>query len=184
MQLQKKVDCNPPIDVFEGAHLKRLIDGARNMFPPVPKPRREPITRDLLLKILPDLPTGRTGLDRDNANVYAAFCIAFAGFMRMGEFEYSANMASNKGTRPRILRRSDINFAADSNTATLLLRRSKTTSTGPGSGSFSQPQAKQLALSLHFDDSSTPIRKSTPTNRYSASRAKTRRPHAPVFSLA
>jgi integrase len=96
------------------------------MFPPGPKRRREPITRDLLLKILPDLPTGRTGLDRDNANVYAAFCVAFAGFMRMGEFTYSAAMASNKGTRPRILRRSDINFAADSNTATLLLRRSKT----------------------------------------------------------
>jgi hypothetical protein len=49
-----------------------------------------------------------------------------AGFMRMGEFAYSAAMASNKGTRPRILRRSDINFAADSNTATLLLQRSKT----------------------------------------------------------
>lgn len=108
-------------DVFESVHLKRLIKGARNVFPPAPKRTRHPITMTILKSILP-----RLSADKDDANIHAAFCIAFAGFLRMGEFTNTAKDLTALATSPRVLRRSDIIFSEDHNTATLLLRRSKT----------------------------------------------------------
>jgi hypothetical protein len=39
----------------------------------------------ILQSILPPL-----SANKDNANVHAAFCVAFAGFLRMGEFTNTA----------------------------------------------------------------------------------------------
>jgi len=108
-------------DVFDSVHIKRLIKGARNVFPPAPKRTRHPITMAILKSILPPL-----SADKDDANIHAAFCIAFAGFLRMGEFTNTAPGLTASGASPKILRRSDISFSENHDTATLLLRRSKT----------------------------------------------------------
>jgi hypothetical protein len=108
-------------DVFDSVHIKRLIKGARNVFPPAPKRTRHPITMTVLKSILPPL-----SADKDDANIHAAFCIAFAGFLRMGEFTNTATDLAASGASPKVLRRSDISFSENHDTATLLLRRSKT----------------------------------------------------------
>jgi hypothetical protein len=103
-------------DVFDSVHIKRLIKGARNVFPPAPKRTRHPITMTILKSILPPL-----SADKDDANIHAAFCIAFAGFLRMGEFTNTATDLAAPGASPKILRRSDISFSENHDTATLLL---------------------------------------------------------------
>jgi integrase len=108
-------------DVFDSVHIKRLIKGARNVFPPTPKRPRHPITLAILKGILPSLSD-----NKDEANIHAAFCIAFAGFLRMGEFTNTATDLAAPGASPQVLRRSDISFSENYDTATLLLRRSKT----------------------------------------------------------
>ena len=75
----------------------------------------------ILKSILPPL-----SADKDDANIRAAFCIAFAGFLRMGEFTNTATELAASGASPKVLRRSDISFSENHDTATLLLRRSKT----------------------------------------------------------
>jgi hypothetical protein len=102
-------------------NIKRLIKGARNVFPPAPKKIRHPITITILKSILPPLLT-----DKNDVNIYAAFCIAFAGFFRMDKFTNTATDLTVSGANPKVLRRSDINFSENHDTATLLFRRSKT----------------------------------------------------------
>lgn len=82
------VDLNLPTLVFESPHIQRLLDGAINLFSAKVKRKRLPLTRDVLLKILaPEASRGETQHDCLNAN--AAFSMAFAGFMRMGELRTS-----------------------------------------------------------------------------------------------
>lgn len=114
-------------DVFDSVHIKRLIKGARNVFPPSPKRIRHPITMTILKSILPSFST-----DKDDANIHAAFSIAFAGFLRMGEFTNTAADLTLSGASPKVLRRSDISFSENQDTATLLLRRSKTDANNSG----------------------------------------------------
>jgi hypothetical protein len=64
--------------------------------------------------------------NKDDANIHAVFCIAFASFLRMGEFTNTATELAASGTSPKVLRHSNISFSENHNTATLLLRRSKT----------------------------------------------------------
>jgi hypothetical protein len=75
----------------------------------------------ILKSILPPLLA-----DKDDNNIHAAFCIAFAGFLRMGEFINTATDFTASGASPKILRRSDISFSENHDIATLLLRRNKT----------------------------------------------------------
>jgi hypothetical protein len=87
------VDMGLPIDgIFDHPRLQRIIQGARRFHGEAGTRERLPITRDVLLKILQCLPRWRT--DIMQANLYAAFCLAFAGFLRVGEFtwtQYSSN---------------------------------------------------------------------------------------------
>jgi integrase len=82
------VDMGLPIDgIFDHPRLQRIIQGARRFFGEAGTRERLPITRDVLLKILQCLPRWHTDLMQ--ANLYAAFCLAFAGFLRVGEFTWS-----------------------------------------------------------------------------------------------
>jgi hypothetical protein len=73
--------------IFDHPRLQRIIHGARRFHGEAGTRERLPITRDLLLRILQCLPHWRT--DPMQANLYAAFCLAFAGFLRVGEFTWS-----------------------------------------------------------------------------------------------
>ena len=68
--------------VFDSPHLLRLVQGAWSLFPSR-KHERLPITRDILTRITPP-PTSR-----DDYHIDAAFKLAFAGFLRMGEFTHT-----------------------------------------------------------------------------------------------
>jgi hypothetical protein len=82
------VDMGLPIDgIFDHPRLQRIVQGARRFYGEAGTRERLPITRDVLLKILHCLPRWRT--DPMQANLYAAFCLAFAGFLRVGEFTWS-----------------------------------------------------------------------------------------------
>jgi hypothetical protein len=82
------VDMGLPTDgIFDHPRLQRIIHGARRFHGEAGTRERLPITRDILLKILQCLPRWRTDLLQ--ANLYAAFCLAFAGFLRVGEFTWS-----------------------------------------------------------------------------------------------
>jgi integrase len=82
------VDMGLPIDgIFDHPRLQRIVQGARRFYGETGTRERLPITRDVLLKVLQCLPRWRTDLMQ--ANLYAAFCLAFAGFLRVGEFTWS-----------------------------------------------------------------------------------------------
>ena len=75
------------LSVFQNPLLQRIIAGIRRMRGEAEIKERHPITRDLLIRIL--------YLCDDNtiagANLHAVFCLAFAGFLCIGEFTYSAD---------------------------------------------------------------------------------------------
>jgi hypothetical protein len=133
------VDRGLPTDVFNNEHIKRLIKGARRLFPQPPKRNRLPIIKSTLIKIAnAGLPLAETPLDSssthsfnsaviDNINGDAAFRLAFAAFLCMGEFTYTAKEAADPTTFVATkLTRSDVRFAEDYNYLILRLKRSKT----------------------------------------------------------
>jgi hypothetical protein len=81
------VDMSLPTDgIFDHARLQPIIHGARRFHDETGTRERLPITHDVLLKILQCLPHWRTDLLQ--ASLYAAFCLAFAGFLRVGKFTW------------------------------------------------------------------------------------------------
>ena len=110
--------------VFKSAPLARLVQGARNLFSG-PRRTRLPITSDLLTKIT------LSPISRDVLNTNAAFKLAFAGFLCMGEFTHSKQRAADsQAFSTASLTRSDVRLASDH--ATVRLKRSKTDSLNQG----------------------------------------------------
>ena len=73
------------LDVFSHLQLQRCIAGVRRLRGEADTKERRPITRDVLLQIL-------TSFDKTTllgATLHASFCLAFAGFLRIGEFTWS-----------------------------------------------------------------------------------------------
>ena len=72
-------------DSFYHSMLQRVIAGIRKFRGEAKAQEREPLTRDLLLRVLSLLDTAT----QYGATLHAAFCLAFAGFLRIREFTYS-----------------------------------------------------------------------------------------------
>lgn len=97
-----------------------MLSGARYLYPHIKK-ERLPITKDILEKITSSVP-----LSIEELNIDTAFKIAWAGFLRMGEFIYTkaeAQASTFVDTKPT---RSDITFSDNDQHPILRLKRNKT----------------------------------------------------------
>jgi hypothetical protein len=116
------VDRRIPVDVFKSEFLARVIAGIRRMTPYHEKKKSSPMTLDILNKFGAPVP----GSDSiDDLNITVAAKIAFAGFLRSGEFMYD-----DRGDRHTFintkLTRSDVTFGDNDEHVRLRLKRSKT----------------------------------------------------------
>lgn len=118
------VDRQLNLSPFEDEHVRRLVKGARNLFPQAQKRERFPITKDLLTRLL----SADVALEGriDSIHLSASFALAFAAFLRMGEFTYTAAQAGSRAFAHTQLTRGDIHFAEGLDYITLTLKRSKT----------------------------------------------------------
>lgn len=73
------------LEIFHTPLLERVIAGIRRFNGEPNVKERHPITRPVLRAMLTRLDKNT----RKGANLYAAFCLAFAGFLRMGEFTWA-----------------------------------------------------------------------------------------------
>ena len=81
------------IEQFHHPMLQRIVNGIRRLRGDTPKRERRPITRDILLQLVHQFDqTTLTG-----ATNHAAFCLAFAGFLRIGEFTWNNINTSDFG---------------------------------------------------------------------------------------
>ena len=103
--------------MFDSPYLLRLVQGARSLFPSR-KRERLPIIRDILSKITPP------STSRNDYHIDAAFKLAFAGFLRMGEFTYTYIKEITPSLKATGLTRSDLTLSTDY--AIIRLKRSKT----------------------------------------------------------
>lgn len=114
------VDGNWPVEVFENHRLRRIIRGALRMFPHLNKVRL-PITKRVLRKII-----HRRALDVSELNFDVACKVAWAGFLRSGEFTYSQDELIDPVFVQSHLCREDITFASNGQYAIVRLKFSKT----------------------------------------------------------
>ena len=119
------VDRNLPSDAFDNPRLERIIKGGKKLYPSIRK-ERHPITHDILEKIA-NFAVNHTGPDSlDELNLDVAFKVAWAGFLRMGEFTYSLLDLKKRSFQDTKLIRSDVSFSDTYQYATLRLKSSKT----------------------------------------------------------
>jgi hypothetical protein len=109
---------------FDSLCLRRIVQGAVNLFPAQPRAERTPISRNLLLHLVsPAATASENALDALAVN--AAFTLAFAAFLRMGEFTYpSSGLADRRRLEQEFLTPLRIKLAPDH--LLLVLPRSKT----------------------------------------------------------
>src|SRR5205814_1891120 len=78
------IDMGYDASAFDDPRLERFIRGGKRYYGDVGRRERLPITRDILIRILQQIPSTYDGI-----NIRAALCVAFAGFLRAGEITYS-----------------------------------------------------------------------------------------------
>jgi integrase len=79
------VDQGFSTEIFNDERIKRILRGAARKYGKTPIRERLEITKDILRSLLLHL-----NFTHDDINLRAAFCTAFAGFLRMGEFTWSS----------------------------------------------------------------------------------------------
>jgi len=103
---------------FTDPRIDLIIRGGKRVYGEGERRARQPLTEDILLKILPHIPDVYDGI-----NIRAALCTGFAAFLRSGEFTWDTwNPAVSS---KRQLARKHIQFNRDGS-ATLTLPSSKT----------------------------------------------------------
>jgi integrase len=114
------------LEVFRHPRVQRVIRGIKIFHGAREGDLRErlPITRDLLLRMLAKLDTNTL----EGATYHAAFCTAFAGFLRVGEFTWTAAewlLGAADFSKWHVTRRS-VQFLDDDSRLYLTLPASKT----------------------------------------------------------
>ena len=117
------VDLGLSATAFSDVRLERVIRGIKREYAEPGRRARSPLTRDCLLQVLRRLrqPTYK------NATLRAAFTLAFAGFLRVGEFTYErADLNLGPNFRNWFLTRSSVRISRDQSHMSLYLPASKT----------------------------------------------------------
>src|SRR5438046_6649284 len=72
-----------PLSIFNDPRIDLVIRGGKRMYREGAKRIRLPLTASILLRILPQLRA-----TEQDINIKAALCVAFAAFLRCGEFTW------------------------------------------------------------------------------------------------
>jgi hypothetical protein len=119
--------------LFDNKHFRRLVDGARRLNPAGKVRVRKPISREAITKLSSGLATlplqsSEMTIDlKDDLNFATACRVAFAGFLRIGEFTYKKeDLGTSSIFSSTKLTRSDIRFSSSLDHAQLTLKRRKT----------------------------------------------------------
>lgn len=120
----RHIEDGLPTDVFADPRIKRLLLGALRLFGTTPIRPRGEIERPLLLAMVKSLDTN----NHDDVNLKAAFTVAFAAFLRPGEFTWDA---WDEFSPQQCLSRQSVSFLPDGSVI-LHLPQSKTDPFGQG----------------------------------------------------
>jgi hypothetical protein len=144
--------------VFDSLWIKRILAGVRRCYSSPRSKQAEPMTEEVLQRI--------TDVDMTNLqqlNFSVASIVAFAGFLRMGEFTIkdSQTKETPEVYQQTRLTRSDVTFGADGSHAILRLKRSKSDVDHHGvdvllSASPGSPTCPVTALRKLFDTQPLP----------------------------
>src|SRR5579859_677457 len=99
------VDCGLSTAIFSDERIKRILRGAAHKHGKKPIHERLEITKEILQAILVQL-----DCMHDDINLRAAYCTAFAAFLRMGEFTWKA---WDDQSHIQYLSRSSVQFVPD-----------------------------------------------------------------------
>lgn len=75
------------LTVFHSPQLQRIVNGIRRLQGEADSKERQPITKEILLQLLSEIDRST----KHGATIYASFCLAFAAFLRIGEFTYTTH---------------------------------------------------------------------------------------------
>ena len=116
------IDMGYNTEVFANEQLARVVQGVMRLYPDTSSPHeRTPITREILLQLLPqlDLCTKRGAL------LAAAFTLAFAAFLRSGEFTYTEEDLRDGSFADWFITRASVRFDPEGKFMLLRLPASK-----------------------------------------------------------
>ena len=150
------------LSAFHSLRLQRVIAGIRRKHGEAGTQERRPITKDLLLQMLPHL----NQKSREGATLSAAFCLAFAAFLRIGEFTYTSSDRQSADFGQWFLTRDSVQLFDDHMTLTL-----------PASKTDPFRQGITLYISAS-DDNACPVKALRRLFRWKAS------PDSPLFETA